>query len=57
MVNGDCVVGATNRANIENIQKEQLVQNQTINEVKKELNSFKYLLIATLVAAVANLIL
>ncbi len=55
-MNGDCVVGAMNKTDIKNLQREQDELKEDVKEVKGELKAQKNLLIATLVGVVINLL-
>ena len=56
MANGDCVIGATNTTRIAALEEDMKEMKNCVKEVKGELGTFKYLLVATLVAAIMNLV-
>ncbi len=56
-MNGDCPVGAKNKADINNFEREQKEQNRRISKVEGKLDQLTYLVIATLAGVVINLVL
>lgn len=57
MPNGECAVGASNKAKIENLEREQMAQNNAIQKVSDKLDKINWWLVATLGGVVVNLIL
>lgn len=57
MPNGDCTVGATNRAKIEALEREQNELRGTIKAVADKLDKINWWLVATLGGVVVNLVL
>ncbi len=56
MDNGNCVLGATNATKITALEENVKGMKDCVDGVKRELSTFKYLLVATLVAAIMNLV-
>jgi len=56
MPNGECHVGATNKARIDGLSREVDGLKDDIREIRHELKVQKNLLIATLVGVIGNLI-
>ena len=57
MPNGECHVGAANRAEIEALKREQKTQNEAIKDVSIKLDRINWWLVATLGGVVVNLLL
>lgn len=57
MPNGECAVGASNRARIEGLEKGQRVQDAAIEKVAEKLDRINWWLVATLGGVVVNLLL
>lgn len=57
MPNGECAIGAANRAKIEGLEKEQLTQNNAIKDVSDKLDRINWWLVLTLGGVVVNLVL
>lgn len=57
MSNGECHVGAANRAEIEALKREQKTQNEAIKDVSIKLDRINWWLVATLGGVVVNLLL
>lgn len=57
MANGDCPIGAANRAEIEALKREQKTQNEAIRTVNDKLDKINWWLVATLGGVVVNLLL
>ena len=57
MANGDCVVGAGNKARIEAIERDQKIQREAVAKVDDKLNKINWWLVATLGGVVVNLLL
>ncbi len=57
MANGDCVVGAANKARIEAIERDQKIQREAVAKVDDKLNKINWWLVATLGGVVVNLLL
>ncbi len=57
MPNGECVVGASNKARIEGLEKGQRVQDAAIEKVADKLDRINWWLVATLGGVVVNLLL
>ena len=56
MANGNCAVGAANRAEIEALKREQKTQNESIKDVSVKLDRINWWLVATLGGVVVNLL-
>ena len=56
MPNGECHVGATHTADIENLKLEQKAQNRRIDRMEAKIDWLFYLIIATLVTGIVNLV-
>lgn len=57
MANGNCAVGAANRAEIEALKREQKTQNEAIRTINDKLDKINWWLVATLGGVVVNLLL
>ena len=57
MPNGECYVGAANKAEIEALKREQKTQNEAIKDVSIKLDRINWWLVATLGGVVVNLLL
>lgn len=57
MANGDCVVGAGNKARIEAIERDQKIQREAVAKVDDKLNKINWWLVALLGGMVVSLAL